>query len=196
MDRFNLSDAVEPSESSSSSSSKPPKASGNRPCTMPEGQVQSANVLILKKEADGQAYVLIGENAKSSQQYELPGGHCEYKDPSAHHTAARESHEETGGFLNLTPEQVSKMPYIVANPSEGNRVIFIHRDDNLDLKAMNRTIKAALKDEKLTRYFKEISSYQKIKLEKFLDALRRTSSDKKITFKMYKNQLNYFYRFP
>jgi uncharacterized protein DUF2608/NUDIX domain-containing protein len=154
--------------------------SGNKPCIMPEGEIQSANVLLVGKKEDGRAYVYLGQSAKKNNLYELPGGHCEVKDPSAYHTAARESHEETGGYLNITPEFLETMPYIFADKDHGNRAVFIVRDDNLDIKAMNKTIKRALADEGLSRYFKEIRGYVKMRLKDFLRLIKSNSKSGKI----------------
>lgn len=179
-DNTNLDDVANQFKIAMSDLNLLPAKSVNRPCMMPEGEVQSANVLLLKKNLDGKPVVLLGQNASNNNQIELPGGHCETKDADAYATAARESHEETGGYLNLSTEFLKSVPYVFADPDHGNRVIFIVRDDMLDRKDMNETIKNALKNPNLSKYYKEIGRYSEISVPDFLKIIKKGKGNKKI----------------
>lgn len=145
--------------------------SQNAYCTIPEGAVQSANIMFLRKDpTSGKFYALVGRSNKRTTILELPGGHCEKKDPDAYRTAAREALEETGGHINIDPETLKTAPYIVALPEDGNRVIFIVRDDSLDLMAINKTIGAALKKND-DIHFKEVHNYVWYPLKDLLQSI-------------------------
>ncbi len=152
----------------------------NQPCQTQDGPVQSANIMLVSKSDDGKAHLYLGHNAKNRYVLELPGGHCETQDESAYHTAAREGHEETGGYLKITPEELMKHPYIYADPDHGNRVLFIVRDDEINLNELNGTIQEAFKNKNLSKHFREISGYSKIPVKSFLKRIKSTKSPKKV----------------
>lgn len=152
-------------------SSQTHSASENAYCTIPEGAVQSANIMFIRKDPGTNEFsALIGRSNTRTTVLEFPGGHCEKKDPDAYRTAAREANEETGGHVHIDPEELKTAPYIVALPEHGNRVIFIVRKDDLDVMAINKTIGNTLKNHE-DRHFKEVHNYVWFPLKELLKTI-------------------------
>jgi hypothetical protein len=97
-------------------------------------------------------------------------GKSEACDCSTAITASRELLEETGGFVEMSAEEIAKLPYMCI----AQKQIFIYKTDDqwLALK-IKKSVKAVQDDRKMGRSYKEINDIELVTLKNLLDLAKK-----------------------
>ncbi|HSW75743.1 MAG TPA: NUDIX hydrolase, partial [Candidatus Saccharimonadales bacterium] len=102
-------------------------------------------------------------------------GGREVTDTSVPQTAARELLEETGGYMKVSSQTISQLPYIYGEKKQ----LFVLKTNSTSLAAnIKQSVQAAQKNPKLNRHFKEIDDITVVSINNFLRLAQKLDQNK------------------
>jgi hypothetical protein len=133
-------------------------------------KVQTADVFLVKKNADGSVSTFIGKKNYAPFAWNLPGGKCTSSSTSPIDVAKAELSHDTGGRVSVNKWILAKAPTLYS--PKAHKVIFFVRDDRLTAGALKEGSRHAISAFHKGFGHRDINDYKEVDLHDFMARLQ------------------------